>query len=491
MPPRRSTNTNPLPRERISQAIAQYEANRSEQSGGTSGNNPPVGCTYKQFLDCKLLNFDGTGGAVAFVRWIEKTDSVLRMSKCLPEQRVTYISGLFLDGVLSWWNLQVQTKGETAAYAMSWDELKEIMRKKYCSRAEIQKLETEFWNLKMIGSDIAGYIQRFHDISRVGPYLVDPEFKQIERFIWGLAPEILSMVTSSKPPTISEAIDLAVALTEEAPRLNKFSKLGSNKKETHVEFTSDNKRKFSNFKKGTRANNNNSNKRREVNPPAKPRTGTTTNATGGKGYAGFLPKCDRCRYHHTGPCKTNRCENCGKIGHSKETCWSGTGRGNRNQGGNGNQGGNNNNNRGGNGNGRGQGCYGCGDKGHYRKDCPKENQARGRVFTIGAREARQDPNVVTGTFPINQHFASVLFDIGADFSFISIEFKNLLGLESSKLDVPYSIELANGKLVEAGKVIKGCTLELGERKFSIDLLPVDLGSFDVVVGMDWLSDNRA
>ena len=64
-----------------------------------------TGCTYKQFLDCKPLNFDGTGGAVAFVRWVEKTDSVLRMSKCAPEQRVTYISGLLLDGALSWWNL--------------------------------------------------------------------------------------------------------------------------------------------------------------------------------------------------------------------------------------------------------------------------------------------------------------------------------------------------------------------------------------------------
>ncbi|XP_021986357.1 histone-lysine N-methyltransferase SETD1B-like [Helianthus annuus] len=104
MPPRRN---NQLPiteaelQERISQAIAQHEALRSEHSGG---------CTNKQFLDCKPLNFDGTGGAVAFVRWVEKTDSVLRMSKCAPEHQVTYISGLFLDGALSLWNLQVQTR---------------------------------------------------------------------------------------------------------------------------------------------------------------------------------------------------------------------------------------------------------------------------------------------------------------------------------------------------------------------------------------------
>ena len=180
------------------------------------------------------MNFDGTGGVVAFVRWAEKNESVLRMSKCAPEQQVTYISGLFLDGALSWWNLQVQTLGEAAAYAMSWNELKELMRRKYCSRAEIQKLETEFWHLKMEGPKIAEYVQRFHDLSHVVPYMVTPEFKRIERFIWGLAPQIMSMVTTSKPATITEAIDLSVALTEEAIRLNKFSNVEQKKKETHV-----------------------------------------------------------------------------------------------------------------------------------------------------------------------------------------------------------------------------------------------------------------
>ncbi|XP_035837065.1 calphotin-like [Helianthus annuus] len=146
----------------IAAAIAQYAASQAETSRNTlnNNNNPPNGCTYKQFLDCKPVNFDGTGGAVAFVRWAEKTDSILRMSKCAPEQQVTYISGLFLNGALSWWNLQVQTLGEAAAYALTWAELKDLMRKKYCSRAEIQKLETEFWNLKMEGPKIAEYVQR-------------------------------------------------------------------------------------------------------------------------------------------------------------------------------------------------------------------------------------------------------------------------------------------------------------------------------------------
>ncbi|KAJ0668169.1 putative nucleotidyltransferase, Ribonuclease H [Helianthus annuus] len=67
----------------------------------------------------------------------------------------------------------------------------------------------------------------------------------------------------------------------------------------------------------------------------------------------------------------------------------------------------------------------------------------------------------------------------------------MIGLAASRLDIPYSIDLANGKLVEANEVVRGCVIELGEREFTLDLLPVKLGSFDVVVGMDWLLSNKA
>ncbi|KAI3802804.1 hypothetical protein L1987_30947 [Smallanthus sonchifolius] len=133
---------------------------------------------------------------------------------------------------------------------------------------------------------------------------------------------------------------------------------------------------------------------------------------------------------------------------------------------------------------------------HFRKDCPKlknhgGNNARGRAFVIGAGEARQDPNIVTGTFLINDHYASILFDTGADKSFVSSEFSPLLGIKPIMLTSKYTIELADGKLIETDKVIQGCTLNLADHPFVIDLLPVTLGSFDIVIGMDWLSKNRA
>ncbi|GKD54829.1 putative reverse transcriptase domain-containing protein, partial [Tanacetum coccineum] len=126
------------------------------------------------------------------------------------------------------------------------------------------------------------------------------------------------------------------------------------------------------------------------------------------------------------------------------------------------------------------------------KGCGNQrNQARGRAFMLGAEEARRDPNIVTGTFTLNNHFATTLFDSGADYSFVSTTFIPLIGLEPSDLGFRYEIEIASGQLVEIDKVIKGCKLEIEGHVFDIDLIPFGHGSFDVIISMDWLSNYKA
>ncbi|GJR85316.1 putative reverse transcriptase domain-containing protein [Tanacetum coccineum] len=119
------------------------------------------------------------------------------------------------------------------------------------------------------------------------------------------------------------------------------------------------------------------------------------------------------------------------------------------------------------------------------------NQARGRAFMLGAEEACQDPNIVTGTFTLNDHFATTLFDSGSDYSFVSTTFIPLLDIEPSELGFSYEIEIASGQLVEIDKVIKGCKLEIEGHVFDINLIPFGSGSFDVIIGMNWLSDHKA
>ncbi|KAI3827262.1 hypothetical protein L1987_01334 [Smallanthus sonchifolius] len=94
-------------------------------------------------------------------------------------------------------------------------------------------------------------------------------------------------------------------------------------------------------------------------------------------------------------------------------------------------------------------------------------------------------------FSLNDHFASVLFDTGADRSFISRSFSEQIETTSTPLEHMYTVEIADGKLIEATHILKGCKLGLSGHKLDIDLMPVTLGSFDIIVGMDWLSKNQA
>ncbi|GKE60136.1 putative reverse transcriptase domain-containing protein, partial [Tanacetum coccineum] len=110
---------------------------------------------------------------------------------------------------------------------------------------------------------------------------------------------------------------------------------------------------------------------------------------------------------------------------------------------------------------------------------------------LGAEKACQDPNIMTGTFTLNNHFATTLFDFGADYSFVSTTFIPLLGIEPSELGFRYEIKIASRKLVEIDKVIKGCKIEIEGHVFDIDLIPFGHRSFDAIIGMDWLSNHKA
>ncbi|GJV83602.1 putative reverse transcriptase domain-containing protein [Tanacetum coccineum] len=98
-----------------------------------------------------------------------------------------------------------------------------------------------------------------------------------------------------------------------------------------------------------------------------------------------------------------------------------------------------------------------------------------------------DNNVVTGTFLLNNQYASILFDTSADRSFVSTAFISRIVITPTALDHDYNVELADRRIVGLNTIIQGCTLNFLNHPFNIDLMPVELGSFDVIIGMDWLA----
>ncbi|GJX87555.1 reverse transcriptase domain-containing protein [Tanacetum coccineum] len=294
--------------------------------------------------------------------------------------------------------------------------------------------------------------KRFQELAVLCPNMVQNNEKLMEAFIGGLPRSIEGNVTASRPQTLEEAINIAQRLMDQVTKHNS------------VQGTNDHKRKFED-KRNTTSNNNYRNNyqnnrnnrtndyRQQQRRPETFRSYAAT-PTESRGYIGNRPLCQRCHL-------TKNCRNKGLATGSNLQPVTVI-------------------------------CHACGEKGHYRSQCSKTNiNANGRAYLLRDKNAHQDPNVVTGMFLLNQRPARILFDSGADKSFVSIPFASMLNILSNTLDTTYNIEMADGNLNSTNTIIQGCTLTLLNQPFEIDLMPIKLGSFDVVIGMDWLSKYHA
>ncbi|GJY11957.1 putative reverse transcriptase domain-containing protein [Tanacetum coccineum] len=126
-----------------------------------------------------------------------------------------------------------------------------------------------------------------------------------------------------------------------------------------------------------------------------------------------------------------------------------------------------------------------------RKEALEEVGAPGRVYSLCAEAAVKDNNVMNGTFLINNIYASVLFDTGAVRSFVSYAFSKYIDIPPTTLDTNYNVELADRKSLTTNTILRGCALNLQNHLFDIDLLSIELESFDVIIGMDWMAEHRA
>ncbi|MFS7987691.1 putative transcription factor interactor and regulator CCHC(Zn) family [Helianthus anomalus] len=331
----------------------------------------------------------------------------------------------------------------------------------------------------MTGSEIEAYTKRSNDLAILYPTMVDPHIKRIELYLKGLVPEIQSHVTTANLTTIPPVIRLAHRLTDQAVEQNKLTKrIGA----TTSDGPSDNKQKWDGVSsKGSTSAQSQQRKTDDYNRPGQ-------QSSGSQGQSG-----------------------CNKPDHAAKDCRSlnPANQQRRNQ----QQAPQNQRQQKQQQSGNDKGCFQCGAEGHFKRDRPKLNQkqnnnnnqgngnnnggnnggngARGRAFVIGQGDARNYPNVVMGKFLLDDFFVTVLFDSGADTSYVSLQVSQMLKRVPTLLNPKHIVELANGKSLEATHIVKGCNLVLAGQTFSIDLIPMVLGSFDIVVGMDWLSQYRA
>nr|GEX77029.1 putative reverse transcriptase domain-containing protein [Tanacetum cinerariifolium] len=272
------------------------------------------------------------------------------------------------------------------AYSMTWEVLKKKITDKYCPYGEIKKLEIELLNLKIKGNDVPAYTKRFQELTLICTKFVANETEKIDTYIGGLLDNIYGSVKASKPNTLDETIELANDLMYQKLR-------------TYVKRQTNNKKKVDDSFRNNHGH--------QQQPFKKQNAAKVYNMGSGerKPYGGNLPKNNGV-------------------------------------------------------NPKGNGCFECGAPRHFKRDCPKlKNKyggnvnAQGWVYAVGNAEkkgnASRDPdsNVVTGTFLLNNRYASILFDTGADRSFISNAFSSLIDIVPTPLGNSYDVELADGKIV--------------------------------------------
>nr|GEY32211.1 hypothetical protein [Tanacetum cinerariifolium]GEY52864.1 hypothetical protein [Tanacetum cinerariifolium] len=175
--------------EGLKEIITQVTGNVNDANGG-NGNDGNNGCSYNTFIPCNPKEFDGKGGAVALICWIEKMDSVFDNSGYTASQRVRYVASCFVNKALTWWNTQVQARGREAAIGKSWNDFKALLVEEFCPSNKIEKIENEFWNHTMVGANHVSYTDRFHKLAKLVPHLVTPESSRIKRYINELAPQM-------------------------------------------------------------------------------------------------------------------------------------------------------------------------------------------------------------------------------------------------------------------------------------------------------------
>ncbi|GJR34501.1 putative reverse transcriptase domain-containing protein [Tanacetum coccineum] len=340
----------------VSAVLAARDATRNGIDSHTSGTGVRRServareCTYQDFMKCKPLYFKGTEGVVELTQWFERMETVFRISNCSVENQIKFSTCTLLAGALTW----------------------KKMTDKYCPRNEMKKLEAELLNLKVIGTDVVKYNQRFQELALLCVRMFPEESDKIERYVGGLPDMIHGNIVASRPKTMQEAIEMATELMDK-------------RVSTIAERQAENKRKFENTSR------NNQNQQQQQNKRQNTGQAYTAGNSDRKSYAGSKPLCSKCNYNHEGPCLP-KCSNCKRVGHLAKDCRSRpphaqtttTATHNNNI--------------------KGNCCYECGAQGNFRRNCPKlRNNDRGnqvgndrapaKVYVVGNAGANPD-NVV-------------------------------------------------------------------------------------------------
>nr|GEY24247.1 reverse transcriptase domain-containing protein [Tanacetum cinerariifolium] len=148
-------------------------------------------------------------------------------------------------------------------------------------------------------------------------------------------------------------------------------------------------------------------------------------------------------------------------------------------------------------------CFECEEVGHLAKDCKKGSKSSkgnknnkpqatsGRVFALTTEQATNAPRTILGTLYMYDRGVFILFDTGSTHSVVSIAFSKHLKVPPIALDNALSFSTPMLNRVIISHEFKNCPLRVGDDIRFANLLPLEMSDFDIILGLDWLTEHRA
>ncbi|XP_061993237.1 uncharacterized protein LOC133711082, partial [Rosa rugosa] len=391
--------------------------------------------------------FHGSMDYMVADQWVEDMENYFEMMDCNEIEKRKLATFMLKGEARVWWNCMQKTIDVTT---LTWDGFVRLFREKYFPASVREKLEREFLSLTQGKMTVTEYEAEF---SRLYRFVKSMDAEDLaKKFQRGLNASIERDVAILELKVMKEILAKALIIEQQ--------NLIHKEKETA-------ERDFQGKGKAVAGN------------------------SGSRDFRGGYWKRQKTQFHHQAPTRVAaaplppiravpvrqvaaaapvRCYNCDELGHLSRACTKP----------------------------RAKGCFRCGQTGHLAKDCTRPrvggqgNQQRllppvpARVFAIGQRGTG-----VEGTLSVYNYLARVLFDTGASHSFISSSVVDVLGLIVMPLTRSLCVTSPLGVSLELDMFCDDCPIGIGGREFSASLIVIPDHTYDVILGMDWLSPNHA